>query len=571
MAAAVLVAVALVDAAPARAAENPDGVAVIIGNKNYRGGIPAVDFAHNDADAFRRFVVEGLGFDPDKPKCYVLDMFPYPSGAGLHVGHPLGYCASDIYARYKRMRGYNVMHPMGFDAFGLPAEQYAIETGVHPAETTKRNLETYRRQLRMFGLSFDWDREVVTCDPSYYRFTQWIFLKLFKSWYDRTAEWTDERGKHRTGRARCIDELVAELERGSIGVDAAFGLVRNAGAQTPQRVWGDLSVDQQRRVLDGQRLAYLDEVPVNWCPALGTVLANEEVTADGRSERGDHPVYRKPLRQWMLRITAYADRLLADLDEVDWPEPVKLMQRNWIGRSEGAEVDFVVADGGPDAETVGDEQAWRTARQAAGYPAVTEAFVIRIYTTRPDTLFGATYMVLAPEHPLVERLTTAEQRAAVDGYIEEAGHRSERDRTTDVHTKTGVFTGAHAINPVNGERIPIWVADYVMMGYGTGAIMAVPGHDTRDFEFAKAFGLSIRAVVLPDDSWLGEQIQSDQFDGEYCDRVGKSELVDQIRKSAQGAVGTIFGINVQDTLANLGSDPSWIGQVAAEAYKTDPG
>jgi leucyl-tRNA synthetase len=335
--------------------------------------------------------------DPSKPKFYVLDMFPYPSGAGLHVGHPKGYIATDVLARYKRMRGVNVLHPMGWDAFGLPAEQYAIETGTHPRVTTRRNIETFKRQIDALGFSYDWSREIDTTDPAYYRWTQWIFRKLF------------ERG-----------------------------------------------------------LAYEAEVAVNWCPALGTVLANEEVI-DGKSERGGHPVVRLPMRQWMLRITAYADRLLEDLDGLDWPEPIKKMQRDWIGRSEGAHVRFAVADH--------------------------EGLEIEVFTTRPDTLFGATYMVLAPEHALVERIASAAQRAAVAAYVEAAARRSERARITDAKTKTGVATGAFAVNPVNGERIPIWIADYVLAGYGTGAIMAVPAHDERDFEFASSFGLPIRKVV----------------------------------------------------------------------------
>ncbi|MCX5737830.1 MAG: leucine--tRNA ligase, partial [Proteobacteria bacterium] len=335
--------------------------------------------------------------DPSKPKYYVLDMFPYPSGAGLHVGHPKGYIATDVLARYKRMRGFNVLHPMGWDAFGLPAEQYAIETGTHPRVTTRRNIETFKRQIDSIGFSYDWSREIDTTDPGYYRWTQWIFCKLF------------ERG-----------------------------------------------------------LAYEAEVAVNWCPALGTVLANEEVTG-GKSERGGHPVVRLPMKQWMLRITAYADRLIADLDPLDWPEPIKKMQRDWIGRSEGAQVRFCVA----------------------GHDDV----AIEVFTTRPDTLFGATYMVLAPEHALVGVITTPAQRGAVTAYVEASARKSERARVADAKTKTGVATGACAVNPVNGEPIPIWIADYVLAGYGTGAIMAVPGHDERDFEFASAFGLPIRKVV----------------------------------------------------------------------------
>ncbi|MGQ0615058.1 MAG: leucine--tRNA ligase [Planctomycetaceae bacterium] len=339
------------------------------------------------------------GFDPSRPKCYILDMFPYPSGAGLHVGHPEGYTATDILARYRRQRGDNVLHPMGWDAFGLPAEQYAIQTGTHPAVTTRRNIENFKRQIRRLGFSYDWDRELDTTDPAYYRWTQWIFTRLFD-----------------------------------------------------------------------EGLAYLAEVPVWWCEALGTVLANEEVL-DGRSERGDHPCVRRPMKQWMLKITAYAERLLADLEPLDWPESIKAMQRQWIGRSEGAEVEFACAD-------------------APGGS-------IRVFTTRPDTLFGATYMVLAPEHPAVEALPSPAHAAKVRAYRDAAARKSELDRTDLAKEKTGVFTGAFAINPASGERIPIWVADYVVMGYGTGAIMAVPAHDLRDWEFAWRFGLLVRDVVAP--------------------------------------------------------------------------
>ncbi len=384
------------------------------------------------------------------PKFYVLDFFPYPSGAGLHVGHPLGYIASDIVARFMRMRGCNVLHPMGWDAFGLPAERYAVEKGVHPRITTQRNIDTYRRQLKMIGLSYDWDREVATCDPDYYRWTQWIFLKIYNSWYDPEHHWTDRDGRQVVGAARPIDQL-----------------------PIPPQVR-----DQGERAVEGyqaeHRLAYLAEVPVNWCPALGTVLSNEEVTNEGRSDRGNHPVYRRPMKQWMLRITKYADRLLKDLGLLDWPESIKLMQRNWIGRSEGAYVDFAVDGPGP----------------AAGQ-------VIRVFTTRPDTLFGATYLVLAPEHRLVPLVTMPDRRGEVNAYVAQAAQRSDLDRTADTKTKTGVFTGAYAINPVNRQRIPIWVADYVLISYGTGSIMAVPAHDTRDLEFAEAFGLEIIQVVEP--------------------------------------------------------------------------
>ncbi|MBP7148043.1 MAG: leucine--tRNA ligase, partial [Acidobacteria bacterium] len=404
------------------------------------------------------------GFDPARPKLYVLDFFPYPSGAGLHVGHPLGYIATDILARFRRMTGTNVLHPMGFDAFGLPAEQYAIEHGVHPRATTEANIANMRRQLRALGLSYDWSRELATIDPGYYRWTQWIFLQLFQSWFDP-----------RVNRGRPIAELQAALERGELCVADDGAIVAPARGG---RAWGQLAPDERRRVLDGQRLAYVADVAVNWCPALGTVLANEEVTADGRSERGNHPVFKRPLRQWMLRITAYAERLLADLDLVDWPEPVKLMQRNWIGRSDGALADFALPEHGT---------------------------TIRVFTTRPDTLFGATYMVLAPEHPLVDVVTTPERRDAVGAYRAEAAARTDVERQVEARTKTGAFTGAHAVNPVNGERIPVWIADYVLMGYGTGAIMAVPAHDQRDFEFARQFGIPIRVVVEPGDDWLAEQ------------------------------------------------------------------
>lgn len=358
--------------------------------------------------------------DSDKPKFYALDMFPYPSGAGLHVGHPEGYTATDILSRFKRMQGYNVLHPMGWDAFGLPAEQYALDTGNDPAEFTEQNINNFRRQIKSLGFSYDWDREINTTDPDYYKWTQWIFLELYK-----------------------------------------------------------------------KGLAYVDEVPVNWCPALGTVLANEEVI-DGKSERGGHPVERRPMRQWMLKITAYADRLIEDLEELDWPESIKDMQRNWIGRSEGAEVTFNI-DGHEETFTV--------------------------FTTRPDTLFGATYAVLAPEHPFVEKITTAEQKEAVEQYIDGVKSKSDLERTDLAKDKTGVFTGAYAVNPVNGEKMPIWIADYVLITYGTGAIMAVPAHDERDYEFARKFDLLIKEVVaggnVEEEAYTGdgEHINSDFLNG----------------------------------------------------------
>ncbi len=377
--------------------------------------------------------------DPGKPKLYVLDMFPYPSGDGLHVGHPEGYTATDILCRFKRMRGFHVLHPMGWDAFGLPAEQFAVKKGIHPRITTRKNIDTFRRQIKSLGFSYDWDREIDTTDPRYYRWTQWIFLKLFDTWYDAEFEWADLGGAKRKGKGRPISEL--PIPEGT--ADAAA-------------------------YRDSKRLAYRSQAPVNWCPKLGTVLANEEVV-DGKSEVGGYPVVKMPLEQWMLRITAYADRLVEDLELVDWPRAIKDMQRNWVGKSEGAEVRFQV----------------RNVEDAA----------ITVFTTRPDTLFGATYMVLAPEHPLVDGITTQEYRNAVESYRETAGKKSDLDRIELGKDKTGVFTGAFAINPVNDNPIPIWIADYVLMGYGTGAIMAVPGHDERDFDFAKTFGLPITRVV----------------------------------------------------------------------------
>ncbi|MCW2540706.1 MAG: leucyl-tRNA synthetase [Frankiales bacterium] len=404
-----------------------------------------------------------------KPHTFVMDMFPYPSGDGLHVGHPLGYIGTDVFARYLRMNGRNVLHTMGFDAFGLPAEQYAVQTGQHPATTTYGRIEIFKRQLRRMGLGHDQRRVFATTDPGFYRWTQWIFLQIFNSFYDRTADGG-------IGRARPISELIAELDAGTREPDA--------GTNSYGRPWSELDATQRRLVVDQHRLAYVANLPVNWCPGLGTVLANEEVTADGRSERGNFPVFRKPLAQWMLRITAYADRLVDDLDHIDWPEKVRSMQRNWIGRSTGAHVDF----GSP----AGD---------------------IRVFTTRPDTLFGATYMVLAPEHDLVPRLTTeawpagipavwtggaATPAEAVAAYQERAAAKTEFDRQgADAKQKTGVFTGSYAVNPVNGEQIPVFIADYVLMGYGTGAIMAVPAQDERDYEFAEQFQLPIVRTVDP--------------------------------------------------------------------------
>jgi leucyl-tRNA synthetase len=403
---------------------------------------------------------------PAGPKMYVLDMFPYPSGAGLHVGHPEGYTATDIVCRYRRARGYSVMHPMGWDAFGLPAEQHAKKTGTHPRTTTENNINTFRRQLKMLGFSYDWDRELATTDVAYFRWTQFIFLLVFDTWYDAQQQ-----------KGRPISELP----------------IPDAVAEQ-----GPAAVERYR---DEHRLAYQIEAPVNWCPALGTVLANEEVIG-GLSERGQHPVVRMPLRQWMLRITAYADRLEKDLDGLDWTESIKLAQRNWIGRSTGAEVDFFVAGSGEQGAGSQEYESWREDRESGGFPAKPDGQVLRIYTTRPDTLFGATYMVIAPEHPFVQRLTTPQQTVAVQEYCQKAAFKSDLDRTDLAKDKTGVFTGAYAINPVTGKPIPIWVADYVLISYGTGAIMAVPAHDERDFEFAKKFELPITQVVISSEAWL---------------------------------------------------------------------
>jgi leucyl-tRNA synthetase len=392
-------------------------------------------------------------------KLFVLDMFPYPSGTGLHVGHPLGFTGTDVYSRYQRMAGRNVLYTMGFDAFGLPAEQFAVQTGTHPAVTTAQNIARYREQIRRLGLSHDRRRSIATTDPEYYRWTQWIFLQIFNSWYD--PDTPNPSGS--MGCARPISELVEEFESGVRTLDDG-------------RAWADLSPSERAQVIDDHRLAYVAEAPVNWCPGLGTVVANEEVTPDGRSDRGNFPVFKRNMRQWMMRITAYADRLIDDLDVLEWPESLKTMQRNWIGRSHGARVDFP-SPAGP----------------------------ITVFTTRPDTLFGATFMVLAPEHPLVPELTTGEHAEAVLAYKRQAEARKDVDRQDENREKTGVFTGSYATNPVTGQEIPIWIADYVLMGYGTGAIMAVPCGDQRDFEFARTFGLDIPPIQEPPASWFEER------------------------------------------------------------------
>lgn len=394
-----------------------------------------------------------VDIDKNKPKFYILDMFPYPSGAGLHVGHPLGYIASDIYARYKRLKGFNVLHPMGYDAYGLPAEQYAIQTGTHPAITTEKNINRYREQMDKIGFCYDWSREVRTSDPAYYKWTQWTFIQLFNSYYC-----------NQTKKAQPIADLVKRFEaQGTEGLDAACGNVLSFTAEQ----WNAMSEKEQQETLMNYRLAYLADTMVNWCPELGTVLANDEV-ADGLSVRGGHPVVRKTMKQWLLRITAYAERLLQGLETIEWSESIKEVQRNWIGKSMGASLHFDIADKDIDIE---------------------------VFTTRADTLFGATFMVLAPEHEIISSIVSEEQREAVEEYVTWAKNRSERERMAEVKKVSGVFTGAYGVNPFTGAKIPIWVADYVLMGYGTGAIMAVPAHDSRDFAFARHFELPIIQVV----------------------------------------------------------------------------
>ena len=389
----------------------------------------------------------------ERPKYYVLDMFPYPSGAGLHVGHPLGYIASDIYSRYKRLKGFNVLHPMGYDAFGLPAEQYAIQTGQHPAVTTEKNIARYRSQLKKIGFSYDWSRELRTCDPKYYKWTQWAFLQMYNHWYNNDTQ-----------KAEPIATLTAEFERnGNQKVNAAHSEV----PIFPAEVWNGLSDGEKAEVIDSYRLAYRAKTMVNWCPKLGTVLANDEVK-EGLSVRGGYPVVQKPMVQWLLRVSAYAERLLEGLDRIDWTDSLKEMQRNWIGRSEGCEMFFDIADS--DVK-------------------------MKIFTTRPDTVYGVTFMVLAPESEYVDEVTTPEYRDAVKQYRDDAGKRTERERMSDTHSVTGQFTGAYAINPFTGSQIPIWISDYVLVGYGTGAIMAVPAHDSRDYAFAKKFDLPIIPLI----------------------------------------------------------------------------
>ncbi len=435
----------------------------------------------------------------DKPKFYVLDMFPYPSGAGLHVGHPLGYIASDIYARYKRHQGFNVLHPVGYDSFGLPAEQYAIQTGTHPAITTEQNITRYEEQLRKIGFSFDWSREVRTSDASYYKWTQWIFIQLFNSWYNKS-----------TDKAEPIETLIQHFEKQGT---ANLSAVQNDALNFTAEEWKSASELDRQDILLNYRLAYRAETTVNWCPGLGTVLANDEVK-DGKSERGGFPVFQKKMIQWSMRITAYSERLLQGLKKLDWPQPLKDSQEYWIGKSQGAQVSFEVLNS--------DEN-------------------ISVFTTRPDTIFGATFMVLAPENPLVEKFTTEEQKAAIDQYIEDTSKKTERDRMTDVKNVSGAFTGSYAVNPFNDEKMPVYISDYVLMGYGTGAVMAVPAHDERDHRFAKKFGLNIVKVVETDediqeasyDSKDSVCVNSDFLNGMKYDEA-KARIIDAITNRGIG-------------------------------------
>lgn len=478
----------------------------------------------------------------DKPKYYVLDMFPYPSGAGLHVGHPLGYIASDIVSRYKRSKGFNVLHPMGFDAFGLPAEQYAIQTGQHPAVTTAKNIETYKRQLRQIGFSYDWSREVQTCEPAYYKWTQWIFMQLFNAWYNKKAMVNGQLTMD--GKTESITTLINELEKnGNNNIDAVCD--EDTPSITAEQ-WNNFNEREKEEFLQHYRIAYQSETMVNWCAALGTVLSNDEVK-DGVSERGGYPVERIKMLQWSMRITAYADRLLKGLDTIDWPEPVKEMQRNWIGKSMGCQFKFQISN-------------------------LTSQ--IEVFTTRIDTVFGVTFLVLAPEHELVKQITTDAQRNAVEAYVEVAKNRSERERMSEVKRVSGAFTGAYAINPFNGEQIPIWISDYVLAGYGTGAVMAVPGHDERDHRFAMHFNLPIRQVVEGPSveeeafvSWDAKIINSDFMNGLTVDeaiaagikkvealKIGKGKVNFRLRDAIFGRQrywGEPFPVYYKDGLPRL--------------------
>lgn len=470
----------------------------------------SMEFSHREIDQkwqakwAENGTYKAEGADSKSPKFYALDMFPYPSGAGLHVGHPLGYIASDIYSRYKRQKGFNVLHPMGYDAFGLPAEQYAIQTGQHPAVTTEQNVARYRTQLDNIGFSFDWSRQFRTTDPSYYKWTQWIFIQLFHSWYDKSED-----------KARPMSQLIAHFEaHGTANLSAACQEEMSFSVAD----WARFTPTERETVLSNYRLAYRSESTVNWCPALGTVLANDEIK-DGLSERGGHPVEQKKMMQWSLRITAYADRLLEGLDRIDWSASIKETQRNWIGKSTGASISF-------DIE---------------GHPQK-----IEVFSTRPDTLFGATFITLAPEHDFVQHITTPEQRDAVEAYQKQAASRTERDRMSDTKTISGCFTGAHALHPITGKQIPIWIGDYVLASYGTGAVMAVPAHDSRDYAFAKHFHLPILEVVQGGDISVesydakeGTMIHSDFLNGMDC-MDAKVKMIAHLEQNGIGKGATQY-------------------------------
>ena len=461
--------------------------------------------------------------NPSKPKFYALDMFPYPSGAGLHVGHPLGYIASDIVSRFKRLNGFNVLHPMGYDAFGLPAEQYAIQTGQHPAVTTEQNILRFREQLDKMGFCFDWDRQVKTCDMGYYKWTQWIFTLFFKHWYNKNSQ-----------KAEKIADLILYFEgNGNLDINAHSGKATIFTAQE----WSQFNTIQKEEILNHYRLAFIDETTVNWCEVMGTVLANEEVV-NGVSERGGYPVVRKKMKQWSLRITAYADKLLAGLDTIQWSDSIKEIQKNWIGRSEGAEIDFNIEG---------------------------HSSKIKVFTTRPDTLFGATFMVIAPESELVNSICSESQKSEVLAYAEKAKNRSEIERMVDTK-KSGIFTGAYAINPFTKKPIPVWVSDYVLAGYGTGAIMAVPAHDERDFEFAKAFQLDIIPVIKPENAELAlplnEAFSAKDgvcFNSEFLDGL-------QVKSAIKKAIEEVEKLNIGTKKVNYKLREAGFGRLLGRTF-----
>ncbi|MFN5416741.1 MAG: leucine--tRNA ligase [Flavobacteriia bacterium] len=502
-----------------------------------------MEYNHIDIEQkWRKHWADNQTFKADnnstKPKFYALDMFPYPSGAGLHVGHPLGYIASDIYARYKRLQGFNVLHPMGYDSFGLPAEQYAIQTGQHPEKTTQENILRYRDQLDQIGFSFDWSREVRTSSPEYYKWTQWIFIQLFHSWYNPASN-----------KAEKIDTLIHHFE--TVGFNGNSESPLNGGIEVnidafSAEEWANFEESKKRFILMQFRLAYLDNTWVNWCPALGTVLANDEIV-NGVSERGGHPVERKKMQQWSMRITAYAERLITGLDGLDWNESIKDMQRNWIGKSKGCSIQFMLASTPLSQQITNSNDKTRGMSEVEEHNSEFERksseVEIEVFTTRPDTIFGVSYVTLAPEHELVAQLTTPENKAKIDAYVAYAKNRSERERQADVKNITGEFTGSYVLHPFTGEKIPVWIGDYVLAGYGTGAVMAVPAHDERDFRFAKHFDLPLPIVVQANQEWdfekdaygdkSGKLINSEFLNGlEVKDAIVKA--IDEIEKAGIG-------------------------------------